>query len=183
MTRPVRRAVGAAAVGTGLLICLCAAHADDAPDSFTRAILDRPLHYALLGVGGLLAVEAAVWLFEAWVYCWSAQLVWRRALVTSLVANLASFLIGPLASYGIGGLVERIGGGGSAGSLPAILIVSAAVTLATEMPIVWAMNRKHPDWDRLLSAALICNVVSLPALWLALWMLITVLDVASIHPV
>lgn len=80
---------------------------------------------------GAVAVEAIVILVEALAYRFAARLDWGRAFGSSLVANVASLLVGTPLAIVFGSQL------GTAGVACAGLLLC----LAIEVPIVMAMNR------------------------------------------
>ena len=133
--------------------------------------------YGAASLGGLVAAEGIVWLLHAFAYRRFAGLTWRRAWQTSLAANAESFLSGQVAAVGLAALILSAPKAGGPPQLPwlglaVVLAVSAGLTLAAGLPMVWAMNRDHPRKLRLLGVAAVANLVGLPVLWAMLWPLL-----------
>jgi hypothetical protein len=150
MTELVRKVGGIAGVAAVVLSCGCVVYL------FTPAEM-------LVGTAVLLVAETLIWLLEALAYWRYARMAWGRAMLTSLVANLASMWLAPAAALVAVSAIVRIGG---QIDWRGLLLISALATFAVELPIVWAMNRRCPDQSRLLLVAALVNLLTVPAMWL-----------------
>jgi hypothetical protein len=110
----------------------------------------------------LAVLEGGILLVEALTYLIALRLGWRGALLTSAVANVASFLVGLPVQM----LTAPIA------YLPALRwLVGFAVTLGVEVPLVVRLNRAYPRRRRLIVVAVIVNLVTYTV---AAWVLLSI---------
>ncbi len=98
-----------------------------------------------LAVG--LGVESLVIVVEFLVYRLVLKLTWGKALITSLVANVASFAAGWVAALVLVGM--------DAAPKSAVAV---ALLLGIEVPIVVWLNRSYPNRRRLVWVAVLVNL-------------------------
>jgi hypothetical protein len=132
------------ALAVGVLFVAVAA-ADDVDSLFVDDLTP-------LAIGGLVALEVAIAVVEGLAYHYVARLTWRRALLTSFVANAASAVIGFVPAVIMGPLPMPMG-----------LLVGLVLTVFIELPIVMLMNLRQPNRGLLLATALVANLVTYAA--------------------
>jgi hypothetical protein len=132
------------ALAVGVLFVAVAA-ADDVDSLFVDDLTP-------LAIGGMVALEVAIAVVEGLAYHYVARLAWRQAFVTSVVANVASAVMGSVPELGLGPLPTDLG-----------LLLGLILTVFIEIPIVLVMNLREPNRGLLLNTALLANFATFTA--------------------
>jgi hypothetical protein len=107
-----------------------------------------------------LGAGVMMWLLETITYEQFAHVEWRRAMLTSLVANFAGTVFVPTVARLAYVPLSRIGmGAGGLGELATVFLV---LVLAAKFSAVWGMNRWHPDYWRLFGTTTVVSLVTSP---------------------
>lgn len=120
-------------------------------------------------IGGLIASEVTVIAFEAWFMWRTLRLPIGTAFRWSLLANLLSAILGPIAALFLISIPFRLGlEYNDRFSMIALPCASVPVAIALEYPVLLLLNRRGATSQPLFRNCAYMNLISVPAGYLIL---------------